>query len=395
MTWEANVELLPLGELGDIASGATPKTGVQEYWNGDIPWITPADLTKHEGVWFRGRLKRISKSGFEACSTRMLPRGSILFSSRAPIGHCAVAAYPLCTNQGFKSLVPNKRLDSVYGYFALRAATPSIISQGRGATFAEVSKEIMESVRIPVRPLPEQKRIAAILEKVDRLRCTRRYAGQLSDSFLQSVFLQMFGDCLEEEGSGVLNDFLARPLSNGSFEINKFYGSGTPVIWVDDLYHTTTIDIGHLRRAKLSEPAIQKYSLLEGDLLFTRSSLVREGIGRINIVPRLRERTAFECHIIRARVDQKKVDPFYVLGLYRSAYGRRFIMSRANTATMTTIGQSAIGELPCPVPPLRLQQQFADLVRRFECLRAQQREAERQAEHLFQTLLHRAFAPAQ
>ena len=139
MTQQASAELLPLGELGDIASGSTPKTSVKEYWNGDIPWITPADLTNHEGVWFRGKLKRISKLGFEASSTRMLPRGSILFSSRAPIGHCAVAAYPLCTNQGFKSLIPNERLDSVYGYFALRAVTPSIVSEVSATLVARIT----------------------------------------------------------------------------------------------------------------------------------------------------------------------------------------------------------------------------------------------------------------
>jgi type I restriction enzyme, S subunit len=114
MSYQVKAELLPLGELGDIVSGSTPKTNVKDFWNGDIPWITPADLSNHEGVWFRGKLKRITRSGFEACSTRMLPQGSILFSSRAPIGHCAVAAYPLCTNQGFKSLVPNERLDPVH-----------------------------------------------------------------------------------------------------------------------------------------------------------------------------------------------------------------------------------------------------------------------------------------
>ena len=255
-----------------------------------------------------------------------------------------------------------------------------------------VSASFVKGLEIPVPPFSEQKRLVAILEKADRLRRTRRYARQLSDTFLQSVFLEMFGTFLIKEENEVLKNVLALPLSNGSFESNKLYGSGVPVIWVDNLYHTITIDLSHLRRARLSEAAIQKYEVLEGDLLFTRSSLVREGVGQINIVPKLAERTAFECHIIRARVDEKKVNPFYVLGLYRAPYGRNFIMRRANTATMTTVSQTAIEELPCPIPPLLLQEKFAAIVRRFERLRTQQREAERQAEHLFQTLLHCAFS---
>jgi type I restriction enzyme S subunit len=127
---------VPLGELGYIVSGSTPKTHVADYWNGDIPWVTPADLSAHEGIYFHGSPKRITKKGLESCSAKILPPGSILFSSRAPIGHSAVTRIPLCTNQGFKSIVPNKRLHPVYGYFALKFITPLIVAQGRCATFA-------------------------------------------------------------------------------------------------------------------------------------------------------------------------------------------------------------------------------------------------------------------
>ena len=94
-------ELVALAELGEIVAGSTPDTNNKAYWGGNIPWITPADLTNHQGIYFTGTLRRITEAGYKSCSTRMLPTGSILFSSRAPIGHCAVAAFPLCTNQGF------------------------------------------------------------------------------------------------------------------------------------------------------------------------------------------------------------------------------------------------------------------------------------------------------
>jgi type I restriction enzyme S subunit len=153
------MQTVPLCELGEIVSGSTPKTGVPEFWDGDIPWITPADLSNHEGIYFHGVPKRISAAGFNSCSTTMLPAGSILFSSRAPIGHCALTAYPACTNQGFKNIVPNRRLDPVYGYFALKFLTPAIVAMGRGATFTEINKEIFESVEIPYCDLSEQRQI--------------------------------------------------------------------------------------------------------------------------------------------------------------------------------------------------------------------------------------------
>ncbi|MBI4321719.1 MAG: restriction endonuclease subunit S, partial [Chloroflexi bacterium] len=185
-------EWIPVGDLGEVVTGSTPSTYVKEYWDGDIPWITPADLSAHEGAYFRGKLRKITRAGYDSCSTQLLPSGSIVYSTRAPIGYCTISTYPLCTNQGFKSIIPNERLDSLYGYYALSFLTPRIVGLGRGATFGEVNKETFEGVRIPLAPLPEQRRIAALLEKADHLRRTRRYAAQLSETFLSSLFLDRF-----------------------------------------------------------------------------------------------------------------------------------------------------------------------------------------------------------
>ena len=226
------VELIALGELGEVVSGSTPSTTKSDYWNGDIPWITPADLTGHEGAYFHGTLRKITAAGFKSCSTRMLPKNSIIFSSRAPIGHCAVTAFPLCTNQGFKSLIPGAHLHPFYGYFALRFFTPALIAQGRGATFAEINKEIFEDFRIPVPPLEEQQRLAALLDKADHLRRTRRYAQQLSDTFLQSVFLEMFGDpATNPKGWSVesIDDVLASS-QYGTSEKSNQHRQGYPVL---------------------------------------------------------------------------------------------------------------------------------------------------------------------
>jgi type I restriction enzyme S subunit len=392
MTREANAELLPLGELGDIASGATPKTGVKEYWNGDIPWITPADLTNHEGVWFRGKLKRISKLGFEACSTRMLPRGSILFSSRAPIGHCAVAAYPLCTNQGFKSLVPNQRLDSVYGYFALRAVTPSIVSQGRGATFAEVSKEIMESVRIPVRPLPEQKRIAALLENTDGLRRTRRYARQLSDTFLQSVFLEMFGDPSRAASSLMLVplESLCSRITDGTHQTPTYRSSGVPFLSVKNVNTPSgELDFKGVKYISLEDhrELTKRCKPERDDILYTK-------VGATYGIPK-RISTECEFSIFVSLALLKPIKELILPTFLEEVLRTNFVKAQADRLVsgigVPDLHLREIKSFQIPLPSLPLQQKFTAIVRRFERLRAQQREAERQAEHLFQTLLRRAF----
>lgn len=275
--------LVPLGELGEIVTGSTPDSTNKEYWNGDIAWITPADLTNHEGIYFTGKLRKITEAGYKSCSTKLMPAGSIVYSTRAPIGHCAVTSFPLCTNQGFKSIVPNKRLDVVYGFFALKFFTPQLEALGRGATFTEVNKETFESFAIPLPPLSEQKRIASLLARADRLRGLRRAAREQCDSLLQSVFLEMFGDYLNKIECQFA-DVLQIPLTNGFFEKNEKYGTGNPIVWVDNLYHTNIIDISALRRVQVSEKELEKYEVFDGDLLFTRSSLVAEGVDRKSVV---------------------------------------------------------------------------------------------------------------
>ena len=155
--------------------------------------------------------------------------------------------------------------------------------------------------------------------------------------------------------------------------------------------HTMSIKTDGLRRARMTAADLDKYAVRDGDLLFTRSSLVAEGVGQVNIVPVFDEPTAFECHIIRARVDRRKLNPFYVLGLYRSAFGKQHVLRNANTATMTTISQSALERLPCPVPPLCVQNEFETIVRQTGRARESLEHAAHVDEKLMGCLMQKAF----
>ncbi|MDD1413592.1 restriction endonuclease subunit S [Dolichospermum sp. ST_con] len=389
-----NVKQLPKGwkwvEIKDIADIIVPTRDKPKQFSGEIPWITLPDI---DGFFINHAKNLLSHEDAAEVGNRLMPPNTVLLSCAGSLGKIAVTTKEVYANQQFYGLVAKQNLISpIFLAYNLKNLGEDFFFQLAGvSTIGFFSKDKALGIKIPLPPLPEQKRIAAILEKCDRLRRTRRYSLQLGETFLQSVFLEMFGNFLQLNTKNKFKDVLEIPLNNGVFEKNDLYGCGTPVIWVDNLYHTISIDTSKLRRAKLDNKSIQKYEVFEGDLLFTRSSLVREGTGQINIVPKLSERTTFECHTIRARVNKKLVNPYYILGLYRSSYGRNLIMQRANTATMTTIGQEGIEELLCPIPPLPLQEKFAQIVQKHERFRTQQREAERQAEHLFQTLLHRAF----
>ena len=176
-----------LSDLGTIIGGATPSTKMEEnYQNGHIPWITPKDLSVFRGRYISHGERNITQQGLKSCSTQLLPKHSILFSSRAPIGYIAIAECELCTNQGFKSIVPNERTDYMFLYYLLKFNKNAIENMGSGTTFKEVSGSTMKSipVRVPV-SIEEQKRIASTLsalddkiEENDRINCNLQNQAQ-------------------------------------------------------------------------------------------------------------------------------------------------------------------------------------------------------------------------
>ena len=157
-----------IGDIAEIISGATPKTKVKKYWGGTILWATPKDLGQLNSIEISDTERKITKVGYESCSTKLLPPGSVLLSSRAPIGHLAINTKPMCTNQGFKSLIPQDDIFNRYLYWVLKSFVTKLQNMGRGCTFDELSKGLLASLEIPVPPLDEQRRIMVRIEELTR-----------------------------------------------------------------------------------------------------------------------------------------------------------------------------------------------------------------------------------
>ena len=156
-----------LGEVGRIKGGNTPKTSVDEYWADDgIPWLTPADLNGLQSKTISRGARDISQSGLDNCSAKLLPAGTVLFSSRAPIGYVAIAANPIATNQGFKNVRPYETGMSEYIYYFLKFAGERINREASGTTFTEVSGKDVANIPFPLPPLEEQQRIVATVDRL-------------------------------------------------------------------------------------------------------------------------------------------------------------------------------------------------------------------------------------
>lgn len=184
-----------LEEIGTIVGGATPSTKRTSFYDGDIPWLTPKDLSANSNKYiFRGE-RNITAEGFNSCSCKMLPKGSVLFSSRAPIGYVAIAASEMCTNQGFKSVIPNEDTDSEFLYYLLKYNKDNIVSQGSGTTFAEVSGKTMKGIEVVVpKEVDDQRRIASILSSLDRkIELNNKINADLEE-MAQTIFKNWFVD---------------------------------------------------------------------------------------------------------------------------------------------------------------------------------------------------------
>ena len=154
-----------LGDVCRIVSGSTPKTTVARYWGGDIPWITPDDLSGYSAKSIARGTRSLTEEGYNSCSAALVPPGSVLYTSRAPIGYVAIASREVCTNQGFKNFLPSDAVVSDYLYWYLRWATPLIQDLGTGTTFKEVSKRTIATAPIRFPEKAEQRRIVEIIEE--------------------------------------------------------------------------------------------------------------------------------------------------------------------------------------------------------------------------------------
>ncbi len=156
-----------IGDVADVIGGGTPSTKNNDFWNGNIPWLTPKDLSGYSARYISHGARNITEEGLNHSSTRMLPKGSILLTSRAPIGYLAIAKNELCTNQGFKSLVLKENHYPEFYYYLLKNNIEYIVGMGSGSTFAEISGTQVKNLEFKIPNFETQKQIASILSTLD------------------------------------------------------------------------------------------------------------------------------------------------------------------------------------------------------------------------------------
>ena len=179
-------------EIGTVVGGATPKTDHDEYWGGSYRWITPAELDADSGYIYDS-VRKLTKAGVESCSLQEMPVGTVILSSRAPIGKVAIAGNTFYCNQGFKNIICKEGITPRYLYTVLLLNVEYLNSLGRGATFKEISKGIVESIRIPLPSMELQQQFAAFVEQTDKSKLAVQKGLQELEILKKSLMQQYFG----------------------------------------------------------------------------------------------------------------------------------------------------------------------------------------------------------
>jgi type I restriction enzyme S subunit len=220
-----------LGDVAQVIGGGTPSTTKEEYWNGEIGWLTPRDLTGYSYKYISKGERNITEEGLKNSSARLIPEGTVLMTSRAPIGYLAIAGKELCTNQGFKSfIVDEDKINNEYLYYLLKSNIDRIKSLGTGSTFAEVSASILKSFEIEIPDTTTQKEIASILTSLDDKIELNLQMNQTLEVMAQAIFKEWFVNFNFPGFDGELVDGLPKGWRMGNLgdEFNLIMGQSPP-----------------------------------------------------------------------------------------------------------------------------------------------------------------------
>lgn len=262
-------------------------------------------------------------------------------------------------------VLPNDNINISYLYYAI--CSMHLEKYFSGATIPHIYFRDYQNEQLPLPTLEEQAKIANVFGRIDYF--IKKEKEQLInlDKLVKSRFIEMFGEISVNSKhwkESRLEDLIIGKASNGFFAKPDKYSNDSKigVICVGDVVNRKYSNINNLRRINMDEVSFKKYKVTYGDMLFCRSSLVKEGIAKASIVPKNSENAVFECHVIRIKLNTSIIVPEYMQAFSTTDYFRNQMIRMSKTATMTTIGQKDIISSSVLVPPIDIQNQFVDFM---------------------------------
>lgn len=389
-----------LGEVCHVIGGGTPKTNISEYWKGDIVWITPKDLGKLKETEISRSFKMISAEGLKESSARLLPKGSVILSSRAPIGYVAIAGVDLATNQGCRSFICDEgKIFNKYLYYFLLKNREYLNQLGGGSTFKEISGSTLKNIEISLPSIEEQKKIVARLDsqlaKIKEAKRLRVEADTATQNLLSAELHKIFEEGKISGWKDISLEELFDITSSKRVFKSEWTKQGVPFYRAREIVRLSKSQAFRdpiFISEKMYESYKTRYGVPEaGDILVT-------GVGTLGISYRVRSGDKFyfkDGNIIWLKRNSD-VNSMFIEYFFQSALLKNQIESNAGGATVRTFTIKTAKSVKILLPPLEEQKKIvarldalSDKIRK---LQEYQKSVKKDLDRLEQSILHEAFS---
>lgn len=339
-----------ISDIGEVIGGGTPSTKNDEYWNGNIPWISPKDLTGYNSVYISYGKNFITDKGLKS-GTRLLPKDTVLFSSRAPIGYIALAANDICTNQGFKSIVcDHSKVNPLYLYYYLKSNINYIKLFGSGATFPEISGSSMKKIKINIfKSIDYQKKVANSIYKYDELIEVNNKRIKLLEQAAEIYFRKSYESEIKNKNTSTirLKEILSftRGLSYSSEEIDCDEGITLVNLKNIQAYGGFRRDGNKLYNGEYKERQLVQ----QGDLIMGVTDMTqdRRTVGSVALVPFINGKSVISADLIKII---SNINKSFLYCLFRYGNVSKYISQFANGANVLHLKPETVLKIKIQMP---------------------------------------------
>ena len=358
-----------LGEVAEVVSGGTPSTSTPEFWDGDVTWITPTEVTANEGKVIFDSTRRLTTAGLNSSSAKLIPAGSVLLTSRATIGAVALAGTELSTNQGFASLVAGERAISRFLMYWCQQNKAEFESRAAGNTFKEISRRKVAEVPLTLPPLAEQRRIVDVIESVDTYIAALEKRAETARTARSALLHNLLSNPGPNWRSVRLEDIAFR-IGMGPFgsniKVETFVEVGIPIISGSHLGELTLTDsdfrfITEEHAARLAGSAVYR-----GDVVLTHAGTV----GQVSLIP---EDSEYQQYVLSQRQFFVRPNPTQILGKFLAIFlrygdGQLQLLSNVNRTGVPSLSQPVkfTRQMRIDIPSLEDQQKIVSIFEAFD-----------------------------
>jgi len=353
-----------LGQLATISGGGTPSTSNPVFWHGEINWFTPTEIGLNK--YSSESCRKITKLGLENCSARLLPKGTILLTTRASIGDMSILLNEATTNQGFQSLIPNKELDNEFLYYTVSMRKRLLIQNASGSTFLEISPDKVKSIPIPIPPtLTEQTAISTALSDTDNLIISLEKLINKKLAIKQGAMHQLLKpkeDWETKKLGEVIVDF-----QNGyGFSASGYVSSGIPIVTMAQIGLDGTFNFDETKVNKWKPQvfnSLKNFHLKDGDLIIAMTDVTPEKnlIGRMAIV-NTDQTLLLNQRVGLLKLDPKKANAYVLKTLSNMRDWRTYCIGSASLGVQANLGTSDILNGEISIPKIEEQEKIAQIL---------------------------------